>query len=162
MESTLRLSKWANPLAASLALGLLLVMGACETPYQEDGPDTLRGGVTSRMVSEDVYEIVVHTNGFSSNGRVHDFALLRGAEIAQREGAIGFIFVSAEDLTSSERVIGYGDGGRYSSAVGVMVVRPGSAVTMQLVREPTQVLAERRVYLASDILADLGPKYGLQ
>lgn len=161
MEGALRLYKWTAPLAASLALGLF-ALGACATPYQEDGPDTLRGGVTSRMLSEDVYEIVVHANGFSSSGRVHDFTLLRGAEIAQQEGAAGFVFVSTEDLTSSERVVGYGDGGRYSSAVGATVVRPGRAVTVQLVREPAQVVAPQRLYLARDILAELGPKYGRQ
>jgi uncharacterized lipoprotein YajG len=69
--------------AILIVLVAALVLGACETPYQEMG---FTGGVSAAQMSADSYRIVSRGNAYTSNTAVTDYTLLKAAETTRQAG----------------------------------------------------------------------------
>jgi hypothetical protein len=66
---------------AFLCSAVLLV--SCETPYSSNG---FLGGYSDTALAPDVYRISFKGNGYTSNERTQDFAVLRAAELTLSHG----------------------------------------------------------------------------
>jgi hypothetical protein len=126
-------------------------LAACATPYQEIGRS---GGVRAVALGGDTYRIEAHLNAYSSQSTVQDYLILRAAETAQQQGAVGFIILGAQDTSQSGTVVipgqsntnayAYGAGNStngqstttYSPSQACHLVWPGGMMLIQLVREP--------------------------
>ena len=81
-------------------IGLLCAAGllsACATPYEQEG---LVGGLSETQLGPNVWRISFQGNGFTSTQRTEDFVLLRGAELALKNGYVYFGLASSRVDTS--------------------------------------------------------------
>ncbi len=163
-----------------LIIGLtVLMLAGCATPYQQGG---FRGGVVATPIAGDMYRVSARGNGFTDPARIEDFVLLRAAETALDQGFDYFIVLSQEDRTRNLQFTTPGSattqtnmyGSAYTmgnSTYGSMqgsstttysppttqnVIKPGSDVMIQLLREPAP-----GAFPAAEIIANIGPRYGL-
>jgi len=77
--------------------GLAIVLGACATSYKPQG---LSGGFSETQLDRNVFRVSFRGNGYTRPERAEDFALLRSAELALRNGFTHFIIVDGR--SSSE------------------------------------------------------------
>ena len=70
------------------------LLSGCATGYHESG---IRGGYSETALAPDMFEVSFSGNGYTSEERASDLALLRCAEIATQHGCDYFIIVSLED-----------------------------------------------------------------
>jgi hypothetical protein len=157
----------------ALVAALVCSLAACATPYQESG---LSGGVRAATLGGDSYRIEAHLNAYSSQSTVQDYLLLRAAETAQQQGAVGFIILGAQDTSQSGTVVlpgqsttnayAYGAGNyaygqsttTYSPSQAYHVVRPGGMMMIQLVRAP--IPQSLQYFNAGEIVTAIGPRVG--
>lgn len=149
----------------------LSALVACATPYQEAG---MTGGVRAAALGGDVYRIEAGLNGYSSQSMVQDYLLLRAAETALANGAVGFVVLDARDTSGTGTVVipgqsttnayVYGSGNyaygsattTYNPAQVYNFVRPGGILMVRLVREP--IPTGIQYFNASEIVAAIGPR----
>jgi len=74
-----------------LVLMLDIIVSGCATPY---GPQSLTGGYSETQLKEDGFIVRFKGNGYTSEERSSDFALLRCAEIALEHGYSHFLIVN--------------------------------------------------------------------
>jgi hypothetical protein len=135
----------------SIALLALALVG-CATPYHERGWANL--GVDAAPLGGDVYRVQARLNMFSDQSRLQDFLLMRSAETAKAQGAVGFVIVGSQDTTQHSTMIVPGSATTTGSAYGVgnavygsatttytpaqayNVAVPAGIMTIRLVREP--------------------------
>ncbi|HCK83099.1 MAG TPA: hypothetical protein DHW63_00815 [Hyphomonadaceae bacterium] len=117
----------------SLALAAVLLV-ACATPYHERGWANL--GVDAAPMGGDLYRVQARLNIFSDQARVQDFLMLRAAETAQANGAIGFVILGTQDTTEHSTLIIPGTATTTGSAYGAGNSVYGSATTTYM---PAQV-----------------------
>ena len=84
--------------AAFTILCLSGLLGACTTPYQNSG---FTGGFEETTLGDNLFQVTFKGNGYTSAGRVRDFALLRSAEVALEHGCRYFILVDDDDQTTT-------------------------------------------------------------
>ncbi|MGD9979978.1 MAG: hypothetical protein AB7H66_15640 [Hyphomonadaceae bacterium] len=148
-----------------------LVTVSCATPYQQSG---FTGGVQALPIGRDTYRVEAALNAYSSQSMVQDYLLLRAAETAQSNGAVGFVIHGAQDTSTTGRVVvpgqattnayAYGAGNyaygqattTYTPAQAYNFIRPGGMMMITLVREP--VPAGLQYFSASEIIAAIGPR----
>jgi hypothetical protein len=155
-----------------LVATLLLSLAACATPYQQN--NWFFGGVSAAPMGGDVYRIQAQLNAFSDQSRVQDYILLRAAETAREQGAVGFVVLDAQNTSESGTVVipgssqttasaykvgnsVYGSATTtYSPAQAHTIVRPGGLVMIRLVREPAP--AGLQYFNAEELIAAIGPR----
>lgn len=81
-----------------LILGLLLGTVGCATGYHARG---LGGGFSETQLDLNVFQVRFRGNGYTSQERATDFALLRSAELARKNGFEFFIIADRGDETRS-------------------------------------------------------------
>jgi hypothetical protein len=62
---------------------LAVLVSGCATPYEQEG---LLGGLNETQVGPNVWRISFQGNGFTTTDRAEDFVLLRGADLALKNG----------------------------------------------------------------------------
>lgn len=80
-----------------IALVLVLLQG-CATNYQSSG---FSGGYSETQLDENVFRVTFSGNGYTSGERASDFALLRSAELALKNGYKYFVIIATDNYTSS-------------------------------------------------------------
>ena len=75
---------------------IVAVLSGCATSYQEN---SFTGGYSDTQLAPDLFRVSYTGNGYSSSGRVQDFALLRAAELSLKNGFSHFSVVSAADAS---------------------------------------------------------------
>jgi len=75
-----------------LATFLILVV-SCATTYQPKG---LFGGFSETQLDTDLFTVSFRGNGYTSNERASDFALLRCADLTQTNGFIYFKIIDSQ------------------------------------------------------------------
>ena len=81
----------------STCLAIALLTSACATPYEQEG---LLGGLNETQLGPNVWRISFQGNGFTTTQRAEDFVLLRGAELALKNGYSYFGLASSRVDTS--------------------------------------------------------------
>lgn len=84
-----------------LVLPLLLLAGCASTPYQEYG-NKIFGGYFSKKISANAYSVTFQGNENSNSKQVHDFALLRSAELTIECGYKYFVVIKDENQPLGE------------------------------------------------------------
>ncbi len=90
-----------HPLTLIVGCAFLFFVAGCATPYQPVG---LGGGYSETQLAPDVFRVNVRGNGYTSNERAQDFALLRAAELTLQHG---FKYFAIIDESSSTDVSTY-------------------------------------------------------
>ncbi len=152
---------------------LLAALAGCSTSY---GPSGLTGGYEETQLAPNVWRVSFTGNGYTTQERTQDFALLRSAELATKNGFRYFGFASAAVRANPGGVIttpGYstttGSASIYGNSISgnsSTVSYPGSSYawtyptannTVVMFRERPQV--EAMIYDAQFICESLGGKY---
>ncbi len=146
------------------------MLGGCATSYQENDP--FWGGVSATPMGADTYRVASELNAFSGAQTVHDYLMLRAAETAQAQGAVGFQIFELRDasvrvnLTSggtsvtTAQVTGTRNtvsGAAVTTSTGPStqeIIRPGGVMMIKLVREP--VIPGLDFVRARDIIETVG------
>ncbi|MFT3723037.1 MAG: hypothetical protein QM773_05560 [Hyphomonadaceae bacterium] len=158
-------------MASRFAVLLFVVLSACATPYQENG---FQGGVRAAPLGGDNYRVEANLNGYSSASMAQDYLLLKAAETALQNGAVGFVIQGAQDTTKSSTYVTPGQSYTTASAYGTgnsvygqstttysapqiqHVEKPGGMLLITLVRDP--VPSGLSFFNASEIVAAIGPR----
>lgn len=85
-----------------LALALTVALCACATPYQDMH---LGLGVSATPLGNDLFRIQANLNQLNDPDDLSDYLLLRAAEAAQTNGAMGFVIVASQDRTFTRTFI---------------------------------------------------------
>jgi hypothetical protein len=158
-------------LAVSIAA---IVLSACATSYQ---PQSFSGGFTETQLDKNVFRVSFKGNGYTSRERAEDFALLRSAELALRNGFTHFVIVDGRagtdfsTITTPTQSTTVGSANVYGNTVygratttttggqTFVVQKPSSTNTIYCTNgKPDGVFA----YDAAFVTRSIGEKYGLQ
>ena len=85
-----------TPTPLLLAVGLLLTLTACQTPYQSR---SLTGGHSETRLAKNQWIVVFEGNGYTSPQRAADLSLLRAAELVQENGYGYFLVIDSNQNT---------------------------------------------------------------
>lgn len=77
----------------SFLLLFMFILTGCATTYQAD---SFTGGFTETRYAEDVFEVSFNGNGYTSEQRASDLALLRSAELTLKSGYKYFVVFSGD------------------------------------------------------------------
>lgn len=157
------------------AVALLVpLMSGCATGYQPSG---FTGGFQDTQLGPDVFRVSFSGNGFTSSDRVHDFALLRAAELTLANNAQYFVVISSADQSrtythitpgsshTSGTVSTYGNSGYYSgtttySAPQVQThYKPGVGMMIRIFQTKPE---GNVVFDANFIVSSIQTKYGIK
>lgn len=155
------------------AIMLAVALAGCSTGY---GPSGLTGGYEETQIAPNVWRVSFTGNGFTTPEQTQDFALLRSAELAAKNGYRYFAFASGGVRANPGGVVtspGYsmtsGSASIYGNTISgssTTFTAPGSAYawtfptannTVVMFREKPQV--EAMIYDAQFICESLGTKY---
>ena len=81
----------------SLLCAAAALLSGCATPYRQEG---FLGGLNETQVGPNVWRISFQGNGFTTTERAEDFVLLRGAELALKNGYSYFGLASSRVNTT--------------------------------------------------------------
>lgn len=84
-----------------LALILTSLLTACATPYQSTG---LRGGYSDTQLSSNTFQIYFRGNGYTSQHRSNDFALLHAAQLTIDHGFNYFTVSDEKTYTTTSTI----------------------------------------------------------
>ena len=85
-----------TPTPLLLAVGLLLTLTACQTPYQSR---SFAGGHSETRLAKNQWIVVFEGNGYTSPQRAADLSLLRAAELVQENGYGYFLVIDSNQNT---------------------------------------------------------------
>jgi hypothetical protein len=141
---------------ATVLLIVLIVVGC--TPYQDIG---LMGGVEAQQVTATTFRIVARGNGYTSNTRIQDYALLKAAETTKAAGGTHFAIVSAEDATVQQSLyltqIGPRGSAFTTASIG-SVAKPGQDTYIRVFALDPGQAAPQGTLLADEIIQFVGPR----
>ena len=66
-----------------VAIAAVVFASGCATPYQSN---SLTGGFSDTRLAPDVFRVTFRGNGYTSDERAQDFAMLRAAELSLQHG----------------------------------------------------------------------------
>jgi len=154
-------------------IALLATLAGCSTSY---GPSGLAGGYEETQLAPNVWRVSFTGNGYTTQERTQDFAMLRSAELTVKTGYRYFGFAAAGVRANPGGVIttpGYstttGSASIYGNTISgnaSTVSYPGSSYawtfptannTVVMFREKPQ--ADTMIYDAQFICESLGTKY---
>ncbi|NOZ84016.1 MAG: hypothetical protein GXP60_04290 [Epsilonproteobacteria bacterium] len=81
-----------------LAISAVILTG-CATSYQKQG---FTGGFSETRLGKNIFKVTFNGNVYTSRERASDFALLRSAELALKNGFKYFIIVNSEKYAKTE------------------------------------------------------------
>lgn len=84
--------------AIVMSLAASILLSACATTYQSVGAT---GGYSETRLDEKVFRVSFKGNGYTSQERASDFALLRCAEIALQHGYEYFAIIDEQNYTKN-------------------------------------------------------------
>ena len=144
-----------------LCVSALAFLGACATPYQENG---FMGGVSVTPLNESVYEIRAKGNGYTSASRSKDHALLKSAELCTQNGFTHFIPISQEQSTKKQTISNntyqtscFGYSCTTTGGGSTTFSKPRSNMTIKLFGANDEI--PTTAYSCSVIYNSLAPKY---
>lgn len=76
--------------------GVILVSG-CATPYHPAG---FMGGFSETQLAPDVFRVTFRGNGYTSDERAQDFAMLRASELSLQNGFTCFAIIDERDSST--------------------------------------------------------------
>lgn len=128
--------------AKILSIVAALAVCGCATSYQQTG---FTGGFSETKLGPDTVRVVFKGNGYTSDERATDFALLRAAQLC-REG--GFTHFTVQPQASSTPAVSVNGG----------MAKPGVALLAKFYRSKVDELALDAAFVVSSIKS----KYNLQ
>jgi hypothetical protein len=143
------------------ALAVAIFLAGCSTKYQEMG---FTGGVSAQRMTSEVVRISARGNGYTSNTKIQDYALLKAAETTKEMGGTHFAVISAADAT---RV---GTGVAQTSVNGNLVtttyttgstdtfIKPGQDAYIRVLRFPQGSTPPTGAISADEIIAYVGSR----
>lgn len=154
-------------------IAMLAALAGCSTPY---GPSGLAGGYEETQLAPNIWRVSFTGNGYTSQEQTQDFALLRSAELATKNGFRYFGFAGAAVRANAGGVVtmpGYsttsGSASIYGNSISGSsntISYPGAAYawtyptannTVVMFRDRPQV--EAMIYDAQFICRSIGTKY---
>lgn len=75
------------------ALSLALLLPGCATEYQARAAD---GGYTQTQLGPQTWQVAFEGNRYTDTAQMHDFALLRGAELTLQQGYSHFTYAATD------------------------------------------------------------------
>ncbi len=75
------------------------ILTGCATSYQKQG---FTGGFSETRLGKNIFKVTFNGNVYTSRERASDFALLRSAELALKNGFKYFIIVNSEKYAKTE------------------------------------------------------------
>jgi hypothetical protein len=125
------------------ALSVLLLFSGCATSYHPIG---LTGGYSDKQLAPDTFQVIFSGNGYTSDDRARDFALLRVADLVSQHGFICFAIVDERRTRHTD----------LSNHTIVLFYQPKEELTIKGFRvRPDEVFT----YDALDIRRSLNEKY---
>jgi hypothetical protein len=138
------------------------LLSGCATGYHESG---IRGGYSETQLANDMFEVSFSGNGYTSDERASDLALLRCAEIATQHGCDYFIIVSlqngdghnadatSQSTTDTATAVG---SEQYGSATTIggrayTIAKPSSRNTMIVMKAKPSVFSYESAYVIRSI-----------
>lgn len=85
--------------AKLFAAAAVLALAGCATGYQPNNP-FMGGGFTETQLDRNMFRVSFRGNGYTSPDRAEDFALLRSAELALKNGFTHFVIVQSNNQVS--------------------------------------------------------------
>lgn len=82
-----------NRSAIVLLSALALLLPGCATEYQARAAD---GGYAQTQLGPQTWQVVFEGNRYTDTAQMHDFALLRGAELTLQQGYSHFTYAAAD------------------------------------------------------------------
>ncbi|GMT43549.1 MAG TPA: hypothetical protein ENG97_01715 [Deltaproteobacteria bacterium] len=76
-----------------------VILAGCATSYQKQG---FTGGFSEIRLGKNIFKVTFNGNVYTSRERASDFALLRSAELALKNGFKYFIIVNSEKYAKTE------------------------------------------------------------
>jgi len=128
--------------AKILAVVAILGLCGCATSYQQTG---ITGGFSETKLAPDTVRVTFTGNGYTSDERATDFALLRAAQLCSESGYTHFTVQPQASSTPSVSV----NGG---------IVKPGVTLLAKFYRSKVEELALDAAFVTSSIKS----KYKLQ
>ncbi len=141
-----------------LALFTLLASVACVTAYQPSG---FMGGFTESRLGPDLFTVRFNANAFTGAARVHDFTMLRAAELTLKSGYRYFVILAEKDTTSRQQSTHTS----YNSFWGgwntnqSSTIKPGQEIRVRCFRDKPR--GNTYVYDARFIETEMRQKYSL-
>ena len=118
--------------AAAIALGL--VLSGCATGYKPEG---IGGGYTDLRLNETTYQVHVAGNGYTSDSRSGELALMRAADLTLQAGYSRFLVTSGgtqSAVVGSTPLVANQVGSTVFVSGGDDIVKPSSNLTIQMLR----------------------------
>lgn len=155
-------------------LASALLLCGCATPYQSTG---LTGGFSETQLQPNVFSVHFRGNGYTSRQRSCDFAMLRCAELALKNGFTHFVIADSSQDTKtmmyntggSSQTYGtvnrigntsYGSFNTYhSGSTSVPINKPSSSYTIFCFREKPE--GNDMAFDAAFLANSLRQKYGI-
>ena len=138
------------------ALVTLAVLTGCATPYQQKG---FRGGFSETRLESNVFRVTFRGNGYTSEERAADYALLRSAELALENG-FGYFVITDKSMGSSTSSAAAPTWSEYLSYSGDRDGYASSSYTDTIVCFQSRP-EMATVYDAASLRDSLAQKYGL-
>lgn len=156
-----------------LFLGLALAFGGCATPY---APSGYSGGYEVQRIALDRFHISFSGNGFTSDKRASDFAMLQAAETAIRYNFPYFEIWGTSDAGGVEQVYtgststtygnvsSYGNysATTYTSPNVSSVYKPGRVLTIQCYEKPPSGAHNGPIFKAVDVRDKIAADYKIK
>lgn len=143
----------------------MLALSACSTPYGKMG---LMGGVEAMPVSNDTVRISAVGNGYTSQGQIQDFVLLKAAETAIARGQTSFTLLGGQDTSSQSygqtpgtlRMNNFGGTtfATYNPGFTYNVIKPGQDVLVRVWSPAPGEQLPPNTFNAQEIYTNISPR----
>ena len=151
----------------------LMILASCATPYGEVG---YMGGYEANWLSPDVLSVDVSGNGFTTDQRVRDYALLQAAQRAQQAGYKYFITITnlnqgkvdtfytppSATTTTTANVYGnsvYATSNTTTSGGVQQIYKPGRSLMVRMYHDVPTGYLPGQYYVVEEVATTLGAKY---
>lgn len=129
-----------------ISCAILLLIAGCTTAYQKSGAT---GGFTETQVAPNMWRVTFSGNGYTSDSRAEDLALLRSADLTIQNGYRYFVLLQSGSK-SSYSTVPAGAQGSY------LIASPSSSNNVLMLNEKDSKVF---TYDAEFVCKSLGAKY---
>lgn len=114
-----------NRSAIVLLAALALLLPGCATEYQARAAD---GGYTQTQLGPQTWQVVFEGNRYTGDAQLHEFALLRAAELTLQQGYSHFAYAPADASAPAQSPAQLTDFQRESKTLQLYHDQPGAGV----------------------------------